>query len=72
MSGLWFLKFEGKGVDVKIWVDMMANINASNNDKNIQNELYDANTFSNMENYVSYSKNVMRQEASYRILTKTR
>lgn len=51
---------------------MMANINASNNDKNILNELYDANTFSNMESYVSYSKNVMRHKASYRISTKTR
>lgn len=50
---------------------MMANINASSNDKNILNEFYDANTFSNMENYVSYSKNVMRHEASYRISTKT-
>lgn len=42
---------------------MMADINASNNDKNILNEFYDANAFANMENYVSYSKNVMRLEA---------
>lgn len=28
---------------------MMANINAPNNDKNILNEFYDANTFSNMK-----------------------
>lgn len=52
---------------------MMANINAPNNDKNILNEFYDANTFSNLKKkYVSYSKKVMRHEASYRISTKTR
>lgn len=42
---------------------MMADINASNNDKNTFNEFYDANPFANLENYVSYSKNVMRHEA---------
>lgn len=41
----------------------MPDIHASNNSKNILNEFYDANTFANMENYVSYSKSVMRHEA---------
>lgn len=42
----------------------MPDINACSNNKNILNEFYDTNTLANMENYVSYSKNVMRQEAS--------
>ena len=43
---------------------MMPDVNASSNNKNISNEFYDKNTFANMENYVSYSKNVMRREVS--------
>lgn len=48
----------------KVRAAIMPDINASSNDKNILNEFYDTNTFANMENYVSYSKNVMRHEAS--------
>lgn len=50
----------------------MADINSPNNDKNILNEFYDPNIFANMENDVSYSKTIMRHEASERISTKTR
>jgi hypothetical protein len=35
-------------------------------------EFDDTNTFANMENYGSYSKNVMKHEAAWRILTKIR
>lgn len=48
----------------KVRAETMPDINASSNDKNILNEFYGTNTFANVENYVSYSKNVMRHEAS--------
>ena len=41
---------------------MIPDLNASGSNKNILNEFYDTNTFANMENYVSFSKNVMRHE----------
>lgn len=40
----------------KVRTEVMPDINTSNNDKNIFNEFYDANTFANLENYVSYLK----------------
>lgn len=48
----------------KVRAEMTPDINPSSNDKNILNEFYGTNTFTNTENYVSYSKNVMRHEAS--------
>lgn len=41
---------------------MIPDVNASSSNKNILNEFYGTNTFANMENYVSSSKNVMRHE----------
>lgn len=51
-------------VDANVKVEMVSVINASGNDKNILNEFYDTNIFANLENYVSYSRNVMRHEAA--------
>lgn len=40
---------------------MILSVNASSN-VNILNEFYGTNTFANMKNYMSFSKNVMRHE----------
>lgn len=48
----------------KVRAEMEPDVNASSNDKNILNEFYDTNIFANMENYVSYSRNVMRHDSA--------
>jgi hypothetical protein len=59
-----FNRLKKKVLMQEVRAEVLPDINASSNDKNILDEFDDTNTFANMENYGSYSKNVMKHEAA--------